>query len=100
MHYFLTGNIAAHRYSEVAYACITTPDNHSLCTISSQVTSLHTEMVKWMVHVLLRLAPDKEGHSEEAKQAVLMGSAPIAQIQANAKSLFERLISFSKYVIQ
>ena len=57
-------------------------------------------MVKWMVHVLLRLAPDRDDHSEEAKQAVLLGSAPIATIMKNAKSLFERLIAFSKYVIQ
>ena len=63
-----------------------------------QVGTLHTEMVKWMVQLLLRLAPDKKEHSAEAREAVLLGSATVRELQNNAKSLFQRLESFSKYV--
>ncbi len=64
------------------------------------MNALHTEMVKWMVQILLRLAPDREGHSLEAREAVLQGSAPVAQLKSDAKSLFHRLKAFTKYVAQ
>ncbi|CAH1787293.1 unnamed protein product [Owenia fusiformis] len=63
-----------------------------------QVTTLHTEMVKWMVQMLLRLAPDRPDSSKEAKDAVLLGSAPLTKLQQNATSLFERLDHFTIYV--
>ena len=63
-----------------------------------QVSTLHTDTVKWMVQMLLRLAPDQKHHTAEAKEAVLMGSITVGQLQSNAKSLFERLTSFTKYV--
>lgn len=63
-----------------------------------QVNTLHTEMVKWMVQLLLRLAPDQASHSQESKEAVLEGTTSLAQLVANAKSLFHRLAGFSKYV--
>ena len=65
-----------------------------------QVSTLHSEMIRWMVQVLLRLAPDKEGNSKEAKEIVLLGSATLNQIHASAKTLFEQLEVFSKYVFQ
>lgn len=61
---------------------------------------LHTDMIKWMVQMLLRLAPDQKDHSAEAKQAVLLGSATLGQLQANAKSLFTQLSTFTNYVTQ
>lgn len=64
------------------------------------VNSLHTEMIKWMVQVLLRLAPDRPDHSAEARDAVLLGSTTVAELNANAKSLFQRLFNFSAYVTQ
>ena len=63
-----------------------------------QVSTIHTDAVKWMVQMLLRLAPDQKHHTAEAKQAVLMGSASVGQLQSNAKSLFEQMSSFTKYV--
>ena len=65
-----------------------------------QVGTLHTEMVKWMVQLLLRLAPDRKEHSAEAREAVLLGSATVGELQSSAKSLFGRLEMFSKYVAQ
>lgn len=51
-----------------------------------------------MVQMLLRLAPDREGQSQEAKDSVLLGSATEQKLQENAGSLCERLTSFSNYV--
>ncbi|KAL3870210.1 hypothetical protein ACJMK2_038289, partial [Sinanodonta woodiana] len=63
-----------------------------------QVIKLHSEMVRWMVQVLLRLAPDKKGNSKEASEMALLSSTTISQLHQNAKTLFEQLESFSKYV--
>ncbi|XP_064649134.1 axonemal dynein light chain domain-containing protein 1-like isoform X2 [Lineus longissimus] len=63
-----------------------------------QVSQLHTEMVKWMVQMLLRIAPDMEANSAEAHEMVLLGSTSVSDLQTNAKSLFERLDSFTRYV--
>ncbi|XP_053380213.1 axonemal dynein light chain domain-containing protein 1-like [Mercenaria mercenaria] len=65
-----------------------------------QVTTLHSDMIRWMVQVLLRLAPDKEGNSKEAGEMALLGSATVSQLHQNAKSLFDQLQMFSVYVVQ
>ena len=65
-----------------------------------KVSGLHTDMVKWMVQMLLRLAPDREDHSQEAREAVLMGSATVLELKSNANNLFHQLQSFTKYVFQ
>ncbi|XP_012942468.1 axonemal dynein light chain domain-containing protein 1 isoform X2 [Aplysia californica] len=63
-----------------------------------QVSSLHSEMIRWMVQVLLRLAPDKEGNSKESNEMALLGSASVPQLTEVAKTLFESLETFSNYV--
>lgn len=55
-------------------------------------------MVRWMIQVLLRLAPDKEGNSQEAAEMALLGSASIPQLTEVANTLFESLETFSNYV--
>lgn len=57
-------------------------------------------MIHWMVQVLLRLAPDKEGNSKEAGEMALLASATLNQLHQNAKSLFQQLQTFSNYVVQ
>lgn len=63
-----------------------------------QVSTLHSEMVRWMVQTLLRLAPDKEGNSREAAEMALLGSVSVPQLHENAKQLFQSLHTFSNYV--
>lgn len=65
-----------------------------------QVNELHSDMIRWMVQILLRLAPDREGNSKEAGEMALLGSESFSQLHQNAKSLFEKLQMFSYYVIQ
>ncbi|KAK6195039.1 hypothetical protein SNE40_000555 [Patella caerulea] len=63
-----------------------------------QVSTLHSEMVQWMVQLLLRLAPDREDHSEEARQLALIGTSSIPQLHEQVKQLFDKLELFSNYV--
>ena len=51
-----------------------------------------------MVQTLLRLAPDKEGNSQEAAEMALLGSVSVPQLHENAKQLFQSLHTFSNYV--
>jgi len=57
-------------------------------------------MIRWMVQVLLRLAPDKKGNSKEAGEMALIGSTTMNQLHQNAKTLFDQLQTFSNYVVQ
>ncbi|XP_074655207.1 axonemal dynein light chain domain-containing protein 1-like [Tubulanus polymorphus] len=66
--------------------------------LTEQVSSLHTEMVKWMVHMLLHIAPDREENSAEAKEMVLLGASSITELTNNAHTLFERLDNFTRYL--
>ncbi|CAG5119634.1 unnamed protein product [Candidula unifasciata] len=63
-----------------------------------QVSSLHSEMVRWMVQVLLRLAPDHKDNSQEAAEMALLGSASIPELTETANLLVESLEIFSNYV--
>ena len=61
----------------------------------NQVVQLHTQMVKWMVHILLRLAPDRPGTSKESIEQSLINSPPVADLVDEAKILFQQLDRFS-----
>ncbi|KAK3088891.1 hypothetical protein FSP39_025040 [Pinctada imbricata] len=63
-----------------------------------QVATLHSQMVQWMVQMLLRLAPDKEGNSKEAAEMALLNSLSLSELHANVKMLFDQLEEFSDYV--
>lgn len=63
-----------------------------------QVSTLHSQMVQWMVQMLLRLAPDHEGNSKEAADMVLLNSLTLGQLHSNVKMLFEQLKQFTNYV--
>ncbi|PVD21951.1 hypothetical protein C0Q70_17754 [Pomacea canaliculata] len=64
-----------------------------------QVSSLHSDMMQWMVQTLLRLAPDREGNSREASEMALLGSVSVPQLIENAKCLFKVLEVFSNSII-
>ncbi|XP_052789465.1 axonemal dynein light chain domain-containing protein 1-like isoform X3 [Mya arenaria] len=65
-----------------------------------QVSGLHSEMIQWMVQVLLRLAPDREGNSKEAGEIALLASKTLNELHEGAKRLFEQLQMFSLKVVQ
>ena len=55
-------------------------------------------MVQWMVQMLLRLAPDREGNSKEAAEMALLNSLSLSELHINVKMLFDQLEDFSEYV--
>ncbi|XP_070532396.1 axonemal dynein light chain domain-containing protein 1-like isoform X2 [Ptychodera flava] len=63
-----------------------------------QVHVLHSEMVHWMIQVLLRLAPDKEGNPQEAIESSMAATSTTGEIREKANSLFERLTNFTNYI--
>ncbi|XP_077986638.1 axonemal dynein light chain domain-containing protein 1-like isoform X2 [Glandiceps talaboti] len=63
-----------------------------------QVHVLHSEMVHWMIQVLLRLAPDKEGNPQEAIESSMAATATTSEIREKAESICERLTDFSNYI--
>lgn len=67
--------------------------------LALQVSSLHSDMMQWMVQTLLRLAPDREGNSREASEMALLGSVSVPQLIENAKCLFKVLEAFSNSII-
>ena len=62
------------------------------------MSQYHSKMVLWMVQMLLRLAPDKEGNSKEAAEMALLASLPLNVLHSNVKVLIEQLEDFSRYV--
>lgn len=52
-------------------------------------------MVKWMVHILLRLAPDRVGTSIQSIEQSLVNSPPIMDLVDEADILFQQLDTFS-----
>lgn len=63
-----------------------------------QVSVLHTDMVRWLVQMLLWLAPNKEGTSEEAINTVTIVRTSVSQLNNTAKELCIKLQDFSHSV--
>ena len=68
--------------------------------LTEQISSTHTSMIRWMVQILLRLAPDHPGNSREAHEAALFASAPPEDLRETAVVLAGQLSVFAKYLAQ
>lgn len=68
--------------------------------LTEQISCMHTSMIRWMVQILLRLAPDHPGNSREAHEAALFASAPPEDLKEAAGALCEQLSVFTKYLAQ
>ena len=60
---------------------------------------LHSEMTRWMIEILLRLAPNKPNLSEEGHKTMLLARVPIGQLTSTAKSLINRLNVLTEQII-
>lgn len=81
----------AHMWSVTANNTIDSEDSRYV----EQVVQFHTQMVKWMVNVLLRLAPDRPDTSQESIQQSLINSPSIPDLTEEAQLLFTQLDDFS-----
>lgn len=68
--------------------------------ITESATVLHSEMVRWMVEILLRLAPDYPGLSEEGRKTMLIARVPIGQLTSTAKALINRLAVLTELIVK
>lgn len=70
-------------------------ESQDACTID-QVNIVHSNMIRWMVQILIRLAPDSEELSEEARQTIYVNSDSIEKLIETANTLIEKIDSFTK----
>ena len=60
-----------------------------------QVSTLHTDMVKWMVHMLLHLAQTTTALSPEAKHSLDLDMMSPENLELEAESLFTQVTRFT-----
>jgi hypothetical protein len=56
-------------------------------------------MIHWMIQLLLHLASDPVGLSEEAKSAIRASSMTIEELELDAKHLTEDVMAFTSSII-
>ncbi|CAD5117036.1 DgyrCDS5863 [Dimorphilus gyrociliatus] len=64
------------------------------------VSSLHTDMVQWMVQILLKIAPDKSNHSPELLNDAETLKQTNQQLCNTVLKLFTKLRTFNNYLVQ
>ncbi|XP_014661492.1 PREDICTED: axonemal dynein light chain domain-containing protein 1-like isoform X2 [Priapulus caudatus] len=62
------------------------------------VSILHTDMVRWLVQLLLRLAPNKEGTSAEACEMAMLATTSTEQLNSSVMHLYNKLEEFCSCV--
>lgn len=63
--------------------------------IVEEVNSIHTKMIHWMVQTLIRLAPDREDSSDEAKKVVYDSTSTVEALEKIGTGISEKLEKFS-----
>ncbi|CAF1141397.1 unnamed protein product, partial [Brachionus calyciflorus] len=63
--------------------------------IVEEVNNIHTKMIHWMVQALIRLAPDREDMSEEAKRIVYDSTSTVEVLEKIGATISEKLEKFS-----
>ncbi|CAK8690820.1 unnamed protein product [Clavelina lepadiformis] len=66
--------------------------------LMAQVTSVHTDMVHWMVQMLLHLAPDHESNLRDfPSETSLVTSCTVEELTRKARTIAGHLSSFTSY---
>jgi hypothetical protein len=73
-------------------------ESQDACIID-QVSTIHSNMIHWMVQILIRLAPDQEDISEEARQTIYIASASTERLIETANSLIEKIDLFTQSLV-
>ena len=63
--------------------------------IVEEVNSIHTKMIHWMVQALIRLAPDRDELSDEAKKIVYDSTSTVETLEKIGTAISEKLEKFS-----
>lgn len=65
--------------------------------IVDYATLTHTKMINWMVQALIRLAPDQEDMSEEAKKNIYASTDTVEQLTCKANELIQQVVDFTDH---
>jgi coenzyme F420-reducing hydrogenase delta subunit len=68
--------------------------------ILDDVNKIHSSMIHWMVQIIIRLAPDQDQLSEEARQTIYISSSSADKLVELANKLIEKIEAFSKSLIR
>ncbi|CAF0722793.1 unnamed protein product, partial [Brachionus calyciflorus] len=80
-----------HRWMAAFSHYVDSQDAH----IVEEVNNIHTKMIHWMVQALIRLAPDREDMSEEAKRIVYDSTSTVDVLEKIGSTISEKLEKFS-----
>lgn len=64
------------------------------------MSTIHTKMIHWIIQVLIRLAPDQEDLSEEAKVSIYNSTDTIEVLTFRANDLMVQIESFTTFVLE
>lgn len=68
--------------------------------IIDNVNIFNKKMLNWMLHLLIRLAPDQEDISEEAKKIVYENTPDVETLEKMASALIDQVDQFTNYLSQ
>ena len=57
-------------------------------------------MIHWMVQVIIRLAPDQDQLSEEARQTIYMSCASTDKLVETANNIIQKIEQFTKKLLR
>jgi hypothetical protein len=60
---------------------------------------MHSEMIHWMIQLLIQLAANPSGVSEEAKQLIYASTRPVDRLKEIGESLMDKLTNLTKVLI-
>lgn len=64
------------------------------------MSTIHTKMIHWIIQVLIRLAPDQEDLSEEAKVSIYNSTDTIEVLTFRANDLMMQIESFTTFILE
>ena len=68
--------------------------------LTERISTIHLRLVHWMIQVLIRLAPDQEYISDEAKESIYKSSDSIENLILNSNELKDCLEELTKSIIE
>ena len=64
------------------------------------MSTIHTKMIHWIIQVLIRLAPDQEELSEEAKLSIYNSTDTIEVLTYRANDLMGHIETFTTFILE
>lgn len=68
--------------------------------MAEQINTTHLRLVHWMIQVLIRLAPDQEYISDEARESIYKSSDSIENLILNSNELKSNLEELTKSLVE